>query len=53
MKKCCEETYKMALEQVLFTIKINEVDSVWEIIKSLEYSLEELNRLDKLEESNE
>lgn len=46
MKPCCHETFKRALEEVLFVIKTNNVQSIPDLVGALVYAvklLEEQN----------
>lgn len=43
MKKCCKETYKNAIQEVLFSIKYSsKPEKVDDIIKALEYAIKVL-----------
>jgi hypothetical protein len=50
MKKCCKETFKKALEQLVFTIKCNKPDSVESVEEALKYAISMLNEENKNEQ---
>jgi hypothetical protein len=39
MKKCCRETYRKVLEELVFNIKFNKQKSVDVIVGGLEYAI--------------
>jgi hypothetical protein len=44
MKKCCRETFKKCLEEVIFSIKFNKPESINEILGALEYAVSLLDK---------
>ena len=39
MKKCCKETYKWVLEEVIFTVEQRGCYSIRELISALKYAV--------------
>jgi hypothetical protein len=47
MKKCCQKTYRLAIEQVIFVIKSNRIVDVEHLLKALEYGVSVLKKKEK------
>ena len=47
MNECCEETFRLALEQVLMSIKDNKPATIYELVQVLEYCIDFLKKSKK------
>jgi hypothetical protein len=52
INKCCRETYRLLLEELLFNIKFNKEKSVDVIIGGLEYAVSMLKDQERKDASN-
>lgn len=47
MEKCCKQTFQLALEQVLFTIRSCEITDITELCKAIKYGIELLEKTEE------